>query len=473
MGGPSSFVPRRPDQLEEIPTLVDALVGLASGTTAAVAVAPFLMSVDRAVVAAAAGTAPGGSLFRAIAANAGEFIRKPRKAFAQKSLWMVAGVYGATFAAANLSDVAAERSPHIDPGVTSAGKFVATTGANMTGSVMKDAAFAQMYGAVGSVAAAGASKGSTLIVPVTSYLLFAARDCLTIGGAFFVPPVVASAIVATGKQDEQTAVAASQLISPPLMQILCTPLHLVALDLVNRPGVLSGGQRVAQLFTSGAASALLARSLRMLPAYGIGGLLNATLCRHGREASARWAARELSTEEWDSAVIGFGDTAEDIDELFGDDNGEHAIHALAFALHGGVHPVALANKVNDDVVLWRFRWERLIQRSVSSALSEYGGDTIGGCVVVGGDAEIDDKVDYFVKRLDSDNDGLLDVSDIHRELVREKNAGEGWAAKALVSSAGDNLARQFIASADVNGDKKVSAEEIKKMLRDGVREKMR
>ena len=115
----------------------------------------------------------------------------------------------------------------------------------------------------------------------------------------------------------------------------------------------------------------------------------------------------------------------------------------------------------------------MIQRSVSSALSEYGGDTIGGCVVVGGDAEIDDKVDYFVKRLDSDNDGLLDVSDIHRELVREKNAGEGWAAKALVSSAGDNLARQFIASADVNGGKKVSAEEIKKMLRDGVREKMR
>ena len=60
---------------------------------------------------------------------------------------MVAGVYGATFAAANLSDVAAERSPAVDPGVHSAGKFAATTGANTTGSVFKDAAFARMYGA--------------------------------------------------------------------------------------------------------------------------------------------------------------------------------------------------------------------------------------------------------------------------------------------------------------------------------------
>ena len=472
MGGPSEFVPRRPDQLAEIPSVVDAAVALASGATAAVAVAPFLMCVDRAVVSAAAGTAPGGSVFRAIAANAAEFLRKPRVAFTQPALWMVAGVYGATFAAANLSDVAAERSPEIDSNTHSAGKFTLTTGANMTGSVLKDAAFARLYGA----AAAGAAA-KPLVVPATSYALFAARDSLTIGGAFFVPRALASLMVHSGAaSDETTAAAVSQLVSPPLMQILCTPLHLMALDMVNAPNA-TAAQRMRALAKSGPA-ALLARALRMLPAYGVGGLLNATLCRHGRDAAAKKQWRELSAEEWDVAVRGFRSGAEsfsgmivegDVDELFGDDQGEHALHAMAFALHGGVHPVALATKVQDPA-LWRFRWERLIQRSVSSALAENGGDTFGGCVVVGGDAEIDAAVDAFVARLDSDGDGLLSGSDVQRELEREKRAGEGWAAKALASRGGDGIAAQFVDAADADGDRKVSAEEIKQLLRRSAKE---
>ena len=479
MGGPSGFVPRRPDQLEEIPSVVDAAVALASGATAAVAVAPFLMCVDRAVVSAAAGTAPGGSVFRAVATNAAEFLRKPRVAFAQPALWMVAGVYGATFAAANLSDVAAERSPQVDSGTHSAGKFALTTGANMTGSVFKDAAFARMYGAAAGAAAVAGAAAKPLVVPATSYALFAARDGLTIGGAFFVPNALGSLLKTTGAASDETAAAAiSQLVSPPLMQILCTPLHLTALDMVNAPNA-TAAQRARALAKSGPA-ALLARALRMLPAYGVGGLLNATLCRRGRDAAAKRRWRDLAAEEWDVAVRGFGSLRSsesfsgmivegDVDELFGDDQGEHALHALAFALHGGVHPVALATKVQDPA-LWRFRWERLIQRSVSSALAENGGDTFGGCVVVGGDAEIDAAVDAFVARLDSDGDGLLSGSDVQRELEREKRAGEGWAAKALASRGGDGIAAQFVDAADADGDRKVSAEEIKQLLRRSAKE---
>jgi hypothetical protein len=312
-------------------------------------------------------------------------------------------------------------------------------------------------------------------VPATSYALFAARDALTIGGAFFVPTTLASLMYASGAtKDESTAMAASQLVSPPLMQIFCTPLHLTALDMVNAPNA-TAAQRMGALAKSGPA-ALLARSLRMLPAYGVGGLLNATLCRHGREFAAKRRWRELVSEEWDVAVEGFGAESfsgmiveGDVDELFGDDFGEHALHALAFALHGGVHPVALATKVQDPT-LWKFRWERLIQRSVSSALAENGGDTFGGCVVVGGDAEIDAAVDAFVKRLDNDGDGLLSIGDILGELEREKRAGEGWAAKALASRAGDGVAAQFVEAADADGDGKVSAEEIKRLLRRSAKE---
>uniref|UniRef100_A0A7S0D4F5 EF-hand domain-containing protein n=1 Tax=Micromonas pusilla TaxID=38833 RepID=A0A7S0D4F5_MICPS len=449
-----------------IPMRHDVTAAAVAAACSSTAVAPFLMCVDRAVVAAAAGTAPGGSLFRAIAGVAGEFVTKPKTAFAQPALWMVAGVYGGTYLAKNVSDVCIERRglSETHKGANAA-KFAATTACNMGGSILKDAAFAKLY---------GAAVAAVVLVPPASYALFAARDCLTIGGAFVVPDALAAGLTRATGASRETAATVSQLVSPPLMQIFCTPLHLTALDMVNAPNA-TAAQRMGALAKSGPA-ALLARSLRMLPAYGVGGLLNATLCRHGREAASKRRWRELVSEEWDVAVEGFGAESfsgmiveGDVDELFGDDFGEHALHALAFALHGGVHPVALATKVQDPT-LWKFRWERLIQRSVSSALAENGGDTFGGCVVVGGDAEIDAAVDAFVKRLDNDGDGLLSIGDILGELEREKRAGEGWAAKALASRAGDGVAAQFVEAADADGDGKVSAEEIKRLLRRSAKE---
>ena len=247
MGGPSGFVPRRPDQLEDIPSVVDAAVALASGATAAVAVAPFLMCVDRAVVAAAAGTAPGGSLFRAIAGVAGEFVTKPKTAFAQPALWMVAGVYGGTYLAKNVSDVCIERRGLSESHKgAAAAKFAATTAFNMGGSILKDAAFARLY---------GSAVAAVVLVPPTSYALFAARDCLTIGGAFVVPDALAAGLAnATGASPE-TAATVSQLVSPPLMQVLCTPMHLLSLSLINDPGA-TAAVRLARL------RARLARDVR-------------------------------------------------------------------------------------------------------------------------------------------------------------------------------------------------------------------
>ena len=69
-GGPNALVPRTRAQVEDVPAVLDAAVAVGAGAVAAAAVAPFLASVDRAVVSAAAGRAPGGSLFRALAANA-------------------------------------------------------------------------------------------------------------------------------------------------------------------------------------------------------------------------------------------------------------------------------------------------------------------------------------------------------------------------------------------------------------------
>ena len=260
----------------EVSASSEVAVALGAALCSGIAVSPFLMCVDRGVVASAAGTAPGGSLFRAIASVAGEFVTKPKAAFGAPALWMVAGVYGGTYFAKNLSDVIIRRGRLEHNPAAGACKFVATTATNAGGSILKDAAFARMYGA--------AAAGAVAVVPPASYALFALRDCLTIGGAFFVPELMAGAMKTALPADRVGAAdAAAQLVSPPLMQVLCTPMHLLALDLVNQPAATAAA-RVARLKNSTPA-ALFARSLRMLPAYGVGGLLNTSLTERGRAAA--------------------------------------------------------------------------------------------------------------------------------------------------------------------------------------------
>ena len=277
MGG--SFERRTPAEMAAIPMRHDVTAAAVAAACSSTAVAPFLMCVDRAVVAAAAGTAPGGSLFRAIAGVAGEFVTKPKTAFAQPALWMVAGVYGGTYLAKNVSDVCIERRGLSESHKgAAAAKFAATTAFNMGGSILKDAAFARLY---------GRAVAAVVLVPPTSYALFAARDCLTIGGAFVVPDALAAGLAnATGAAPE-TAATVSQLVSPPLMQVLCTPMHLLSLSLINDPGA-TAAVRLARLRAATPAT-LLARSLRMLPAYGVGGILNATLVARGRALARRRA----------------------------------------------------------------------------------------------------------------------------------------------------------------------------------------
>ena len=66
----------------------------------------FVTIVDKAVVEASAGRS---SLARAVFNNVSELVLRPHRFFLQPSLWMVAGVYGATYSAANLIDSACER----------------------------------------------------------------------------------------------------------------------------------------------------------------------------------------------------------------------------------------------------------------------------------------------------------------------------------------------------------------------------
>lgn len=67
----------------------------------------------------------------------------------------------------------------------------------------------------------------------------------------------------------------AQFVTPAAVQIFSTPLHLLGLDLYNRPGVAMGGAegRVGRVVRDWAKSAA-ARICRIVPAFGVGGVVN-------------------------------------------------------------------------------------------------------------------------------------------------------------------------------------------------------
>lgn len=60
------------------------------------------------------------------------------------------------------------------------------------------------------------------------------------------------------------------MLAPAAIQLLSTPLHLWGLDLYNRP---QGGGRLAKVARNWFGSSL-ARMCRVIPAFGVGGVVN-------------------------------------------------------------------------------------------------------------------------------------------------------------------------------------------------------
>jgi len=276
MGGGPAAPPRSSAENAAIPWWADAAVDVGSAAASAFCVAPFITIVDMAVTKASAGQA---SLARAVFEGASQLLLRPHRFFSQPSVWMVAGVYGSTYMAANLIDSTCERAlDRSDPSSATnhgAAKLVGTTVVNMSAGITKDTAFARMYGA-GKAAAP---------MPKATIGLFATRDLFTIGAAFTVPPLLASFFIRSGLVEEKYAAETAQLVSPVAMQVFCSPLHLMALNFYNVRDS-TAGQRLKQV-ASTLPQTTIARMCRMAPAYGLGGVMNTTLVHRGRDRNLR------------------------------------------------------------------------------------------------------------------------------------------------------------------------------------------
>jgi hypothetical protein len=226
-----------------------------SGTVAALASAPFISIVDKAITSNASGREP---LWSCMGSGFHKLFKEPKLFFRQPSFIWIAFVYSGTYITANVTQLVCE----LNKKSWQYPKFVAASTANISLSVAKDRAFAKMFAQVGA---------PQRPFPLFSLGLFGARDALTVFASFNLPPLITPKVEALGVP-HVIARTSVQIFTPLAMQVFAVPLHLYALDLYNRP---TATPRARWIFLSREyGKTVVARWARILPAYGIGGVIN-------------------------------------------------------------------------------------------------------------------------------------------------------------------------------------------------------
>lgn len=225
--------------------------------------APAISVVDKAIVSNASGLEP---LVPSLLNGVKTLVSKPIYFLKQPSFLMILGVYSGTYIVANNIEAICQREKQ-NPFYP---KFVGSSIANVTLSVLKDKAFARMFG-----------KGSPRPMPSSSLGLFALRDSMTILASFSLPGLIALRLQEDLHLNKTFADTSAQLVTPCAMQILSTPLHLLGLDLYNRSSASRAQRRdfVLQEYVK----TTLARIARIFPAYGIGGVVNKYVRKAGND----------------------------------------------------------------------------------------------------------------------------------------------------------------------------------------------
>ncbi|KAK2605812.1 hypothetical protein QQS21_003766 [Conoideocrella luteorostrata] len=246
-----------------------------SAACAGVLVAPVISIIDRSVMENASGRS---SLLESIQSSVRNLVLNPRTALFSRPCALIFMLYGCTYLTANTLDTATSTITNKPATTVSSGasKFVASSTTNVALSMYKDRSFVRMFGPVGSVPRP---------VPLPSYALFTLRDSLTIFASFNIPPLLAAYIDARLSSEWQKRLSgqtAAQFMAPAAVQFLSTPLHLLGLDLYNRPGqptMVSWRDRF-ELIRSNWLISSMARTCRIVPAFGVGGVVNMKVRRN-------------------------------------------------------------------------------------------------------------------------------------------------------------------------------------------------
>lgn len=205
---------------------------------------------------------------------------RPHTMLLSRPVGLIFMVYGGTYLTANVLDTATSTvqnkpATHVTSGTA---KFASSSAANIGLGIYKDQVYARMFGPVGQ---------AVRRVPAPSYALFTLRDCMTIFASFNVPPLMGpyvNAYMADEMRKRVSGQTVVQFAAPAFVQIVSTPVHLLGLDLYNRPrgsqgpGLPTWSERCAQVYKNWGIS-VAARLCRIIPAYGAAGVVNVKVRR--------------------------------------------------------------------------------------------------------------------------------------------------------------------------------------------------
>jgi hypothetical protein len=285
--------PKVPESLAEAKVWNTKNLGLrlasdwVSGFTAASMVAPIIVMIDKYVYSCFFPPhEPNLIICRGIMQNASgqaklkhslqdsfkNFLIRPHNLIFSKPFALICMLYGGTYVTANSLDtitstVQNKPSTHVTSGTM---KFAASSTANIGLCLFKDQAFARLYG----------PGGPPRPVPLPSYVLFTLRDCLTIFASFNIPPLLGPVISSNMSAELEKRISGqtvAQFAAPAAVQILSTPMHLLGLDLYNRGSKSISWDDRWKIVKKNWAVSAAARICRIVPAFGVGGVVNAKL----------------------------------------------------------------------------------------------------------------------------------------------------------------------------------------------------
>ncbi|KAF4548478.1 Hypothetical protein D9617_27g044450 [Elsinoe fawcettii] len=243
------------------PTMLNNIaVDAVSALTAGLVVAPAVSIIDRAVTESVSGKA---SMMQSAQSSVRTMLLRPHRFIFARPFAIMLLLYSSTYLGANLVDTATARRKKLPAETTSAGfpKFLAVSAINLNLSLFKDAQYAKMFGIT-----------APRPFPPLSLGIFIVRDCMTLSASFNLPSRIAPLLPPSWDSHISRATIA-QLLMPMAMQVFSTPLHLLGLNLYNRNSKTPFGNRWIAVKQAWPRTAI-ARMCRVLPAFGIGGVVN-------------------------------------------------------------------------------------------------------------------------------------------------------------------------------------------------------
>lgn len=224
-----------------------------------------LTGCTRAIIENASGRRP---LMTSLKASFTSLLLRPHRFLLSKPFALIFALYSGTYLTANILDTYKSTVSDAPASKTSNGpaKFVATSAANLSLCLYKDSQFTRLFGTV-----------SSRPVPGVTYALFAVRDCMTVFASFNLPSIIAPSLpLSEAAEKYMSRASAAQFLAPAGIQLLSTPLHLLGLDLYNRNGGTPFKDRLRKVRVDWLKSSF-ARMGRIIPAFGVGGVVNANV----------------------------------------------------------------------------------------------------------------------------------------------------------------------------------------------------